>query len=120
MTIGVLCFPAGWDNDHVRGICGSDSEDYKLGNCGIRWAFVLAAVAILDTWILGCLAFTLSHRHAKPIYPHHNESQYISPGSIYKGRQMKFRMGGRRVRNILEKDQYFCHHVLVAFLCLLW
>jgi len=85
MTIGVLCFPAGWDNDHVRGICGSDSEDYKLGNCGIRWAFVLAAVAILDTWILGCLAFTLSHRHAKPIYPHHNESQYISPGSIYKG-----------------------------------
>ena len=86
MTIGVLCFPAGWDNDHVRGICGSDSEDYKLGNCGIRWAFVLAAVAILDTWILGCLAFTLSHRHAKPIYPHHNESQYISPGSIYKGR----------------------------------
>ena len=86
MTIGVLCFPAGWDNDHVRGICGSDSEDYKLGNCGIRWAFVLAAVAILDTWILGCLAFTLSHRHAKPIYPHQNESQYISPGSIYKGR----------------------------------
>lgn len=87
MTIGVLCFPAGWDNDHVRGICGSDSEDYRLGNCGIRWAFVLAAVAILDTWILGCLAFTLSHRHAKPIHysQHHQESPYMNPGSIYKG-----------------------------------
>lgn len=84
MTIGVLCFPAGWDNDHVRGICGSESEDYRLGNCGVRWAFVLAAVAILDAWILGCLAFTLSHRHAKPIYSQ-QESPYMNPGSIYKG-----------------------------------
>ena len=87
MTIGVLCFPAGWDNDHVRGICGSESEDYRLGNCGVRWAFVLAAVAILDAWILGCLAFTLSHRHAKPIYSH-QESPYMNPGSIYKGKPL--------------------------------
>ena len=36
MSIGILCFPAGWDNDHVRGICGASADDYVLGNCGIR------------------------------------------------------------------------------------
>lgn len=90
MSIGILCFPAGWDNDRVRGICGASSNDYVLGNCGIRWAFVLAVVAVLDAWILGCLAFTLSHRHAKPISSyggpmHISESPYMNPGSIYKG-----------------------------------
>lgn len=90
MSIGILCFPAGWDNDHVRGICGASSDDYVLGDCGIRWAFVLAVVAVLDAWILGCLAFTLSHRHAKPVgvyggVMHHSESPYMNPGSIYKG-----------------------------------
>ena len=55
-----------------------------------RWAFVLAVVAILDAWILGCLAFTLAHRHAKPLSSyggpmHISESPYMNPGSIYKG-----------------------------------
>ena len=36
MSIGILCFPAGWDNDHVRGICGASAADYVLGDCGIR------------------------------------------------------------------------------------
>jgi len=90
MSIGILCFPAGWDNDHVRGICGASAADYVLGDCGIRWAFVLAVVAVLDAWILGCLAFTLAHRHAKPLSSyggnmHISESPYMNPGSIYKG-----------------------------------
>merc|ERR1711997_1002912 len=91
MSIGILCFPAGWDNDHVRGICGASAANYVLGDCGVRWAFVLAVVAVLDAWILGCLAFTLSHKHAKPLGPygsgplHHSESPYMNPGSIYKG-----------------------------------
>ena len=55
------------------------------------WAFVLAVVAILDAWILGCLAFTLAHRHAKPLSSyggpmHISESPYMNPGSIYKGK----------------------------------
>ena len=125
MSIGILCFPAGWDNDHVRGICGASAADYVLGDCGIRytikffqdyfkhflnwraifrnyqkssfyfrWAFVLAVVAVLDAWILGCLAFTLAHRHAKPLSSyggnmHISESPYMNPGSIYKGRKFK-------------------------------
>ena len=56
---------------------------------------MLAAVAILDTWILGFLAFTLSHRHAKPIHysQHHQESPYMNPGSIYKGNAMPYTIG---------------------------
>ena len=57
-----------------------------------RWAFVLAVVAVLDAWILGCLAFTLAHRHAKPLtgyggQMHISESPYMNPGSIYKGKE---------------------------------
>ena len=62
LAIGILSFPAGWDNDHVRGICGPHSADYGLGDCGVRWAFVLAVIAFFDCWILGILAFTLAHR----------------------------------------------------------
>jgi hypothetical protein len=51
---------------------------------------VLAVVAVLDAWILGCLAFTLAQRHAKPLGAYggpiyHSESPYMNPGSIYKG-----------------------------------
>ncbi|TRY71228.1 hypothetical protein TCAL_06542 [Tigriopus californicus] len=81
MAIGILAFPAGWDNDHVRSICGAHAYDYGLGECGIRWAFVLAIIAFFDTWILGILAFTLAHRLVKPP----PEPQYMNPASIYKG-----------------------------------
>ena len=70
----------------------SKSKIYSSEN---RWAFVLAVVAVLDAWILGCLAFTLSHKHAKPLGPygggplHHSESPYMNPGSIYKGKKNK-------------------------------
>merc|ERR1712014_269296 len=43
LLIGLLSFPAGWDNDEVRGVCGPKADDYKLGSCGVRWAFALAA-----------------------------------------------------------------------------
>ena len=46
--VGILCFPAGWDNDNVRGICGKEANDYALGLCGIRWAFVMAFICKLE------------------------------------------------------------------------
>merc|ERR1712203_569278 len=30
MVIGILCSPAGWDHEQVRGICGKESKDYFL------------------------------------------------------------------------------------------
>ena len=47
MVIGILCFPAGWDHEQVRGICGKESNDYFLGLCGIRWAFVMAFICVI-------------------------------------------------------------------------
>ena len=55
LAIGILSFPAGWDNDEVRGVCGPDADDYKLGTCGVRWAGVLAVIAFFDSIILGKL-----------------------------------------------------------------
>ena len=47
MVIGILCFPAGWDHEQVRGICGKESNDFFLGLCGIRWAFVMAFICVI-------------------------------------------------------------------------
>ena len=55
-----LFIPAGWDNDEVRGVCGPEADDYKLGSCGVRWAFALAVIALFDTLILG------KSSHCKP------------------------------------------------------
>jgi len=89
LAIGILSFPAGWDNDHVRGICGPHSADYGLGDCGVRWAFVLAVIAFFDCWILGILAFTLAHRTVRPspmpVGGMPNEPAYMNPQSLYGG-----------------------------------
>jgi len=79
MVIGILCFPAGWDHEQVRGICGKESKDYFLGLCGIRWAFVMAFICVIDAFILSILAVVLSKRKVEPLPPH------VSSSNIYKG-----------------------------------
>jgi len=84
LLIGLLSFPAGWDNDEVRGVCGSQADDYKLGNCGIRWAFALAIIALFDVTILGCLAYTLATKKIK-LMSEAAEPAYMNPSSMYHG-----------------------------------
>lgn len=79
LAVGILSYPAGWDNEEVKRICQSD--DYNLGTCGIRWAYVLAVVAFFDSVILACLAFTLGGKKVKM----HEEPAYMTPASLYKG-----------------------------------
>ena len=81
LLIGLLSFPAGWDNDEVRGVCGPKADDYKLGSCGVRWAFALAVIALFDTIILGFLAFTLATKKLKVML---EEPAYMNP-SMYHG-----------------------------------
>merc|ERR1711892_272631 len=79
LGIGILSFPAGWDNEEVRGVCGAEADDYKLGTCGIRWAFVLAVIALFDSFILGCLAF--SHQETEiPRGAGIHDPQHYVPG----------------------------------------
>ncbi|XP_027195081.1 LHFPL tetraspan subfamily member 3 protein-like [Dermatophagoides pteronyssinus] len=80
MLVGVLIFPIGWDTPIVREVCGNDSDSYSLGQCGIRWAFILALIGVIDSIVLSILAFVLGSRYVK-LLPDH----YLPNGTKYKG-----------------------------------
>ncbi|KAF8771943.1 LHFPL tetraspan subfamily member 3 protein like [Argiope bruennichi] len=81
MIAGVVSFPAGWDSDAVRDVCGPEADDYDIGQCGVRWAYILATIGIFDAVILAALAFLLATRYVK-ITP---SEPLVPNGSIYKG-----------------------------------
>ncbi|XP_076132969.1 LHFPL tetraspan subfamily member 5b [Alosa pseudoharengus] len=62
MTMGCLIYPDGWDAPEVKRMCGERTGKYTLGNCTVRWAYILAIISILDALILSLLAFTLGNR----------------------------------------------------------
>ncbi|KAG7283588.1 hypothetical protein CRUP_026515 [Coryphaenoides rupestris] len=57
-----MIFPDGWDAEVIRDMCGEDTGKYALGNCSVRWAYILAIIGILDGLILSFLAFVLGNR----------------------------------------------------------
>lgn len=59
-----MIFPNGWDAEVVRDMCGEDTGKYALGNCSVRWAYILAIIGILDALILSFLAFVLGNRQS--------------------------------------------------------
>ncbi|KAJ3649962.1 hypothetical protein Zmor_021675 [Zophobas morio] len=79
MIAGCVCFPAGWSEDSIRRVCGA-SDKYDLGSCGIRWAYLLAAIGCLDAVILATLAFILATRHVR-LQP----DPHYAPASLFKG-----------------------------------
>lgn len=81
MIGGVVSFPAGWDSEAVRDVCGPEADDYDIGQCGVRWAYILATIGIFDAVILAALAFLLATRYVK-IAP---SEPLVPNGSIYKG-----------------------------------
>jgi hypothetical protein len=81
MLVGVLIFPSGWDSQAVKEVCGNDADNYLSGQCGIRWAFILAIIGVIDCMVLSILAFVLGTRYVKLL-----PDQYLSNGSTYKGR----------------------------------
>ncbi|CAG2115073.1 unnamed protein product, partial [Medioppia subpectinata] len=80
MLVGILIFPAGWDASIVREVCGNEADNYGSGQCGIRWAFILAIIGVVDCMVLSILAFVLGTRYVKLL-----PDQYLSNGSTYKG-----------------------------------
>lgn len=79
MVVGVVTYPAGWDAAEVRQTCGPRANRFELGECGLRWAYLLAAIGCLDAAILAALAFILATRHVR-LQPDPGYS-----GSLYKG-----------------------------------
>ncbi|CAL8277481.1 unnamed protein product [Boreogadus saida] len=62
---GCLIYPDGWDAPEVKRMCGLMTDKYTLGNCTVRWAYILAIISILDALMLSLLAFTLGNRQDK-------------------------------------------------------
>lgn len=46
-------------------MCGQRTDKYSLGNCTVRWAYILAIISILDSLLLAFLSFTLGNRQDK-------------------------------------------------------
>jgi len=91
ILLGCIIYPAGWNNEIVQRVCGSDAGRYNPGQCGIRWAFVLAIISIFDAIILSALAFVLASRYIRSpsvkTYSSYQQdidskpAMYIQPGS---------------------------------------
>ncbi|KAL4645841.1 hypothetical protein GN956_G9053 [Arapaima gigas] len=62
MVVGCMIYPDGWDSPEVKRMCGERTDKYTLGNCTVRWAYILAIISILDALILSFLAFVLGNR----------------------------------------------------------
>ena len=75
--VGVLAFPAGWSDPLVQEVCGPTSRHFYPGQCGLRWAYILALIGVADVMVLAALAFTLAVRHVKLLS--------LQPFTVYKG-----------------------------------
>ncbi|XP_060065675.1 LHFPL tetraspan subfamily member 5 protein-like [Ylistrum balloti] len=65
MFLACVIYPSGWNQAEVRTICGDTAGEYRLGECGIRWAYILAILGIFDAAFLAILAFLLATKRAK-------------------------------------------------------
>jgi len=78
MFLGCVIFPSGWDSPAVRRVCGISADKYDLGQCGIRWAFILAIVLVLDAIVLAVLAFVLAAKQAR-LLPEVYKAEKVPP-----------------------------------------
>ena len=65
MFLACVIYPAGWNHFEVKTICGSEADEFRLGECSIRWAYILAILGIFDAAVLAILAFFLAAKRAK-------------------------------------------------------
>ena len=77
MFLACVIYPSGWENDELQKICGESSGKYRMGDCNIRWAYILAILGIFDAAILAILAFFLASKRAKI-------EMYTSSGAVTK------------------------------------
>lgn len=93
MAIGCMIYPDGWDSEQVKRMCGQRTDKYTLGNCTVRWAYILAIISIMDSLILSFLAFSLGSRQDK-LLPEDFQVEEKGIGVT----------GGRRNAGVWEKD----------------
>uniref|UniRef100_A0A2P2HZ64 Tetraspan membrane protein of hair cell stereocilia homolog n=1 Tax=Hirondellea gigas TaxID=1518452 RepID=A0A2P2HZ64_9CRUS len=79
----VCVYPLGFSSSEVRHLCGPTARQYNVGECSIRWAYVLAIIGVFDAVVLAALALVLATRTVKP----QHESIYTSP-QLYKAGEL--------------------------------
>ncbi|XP_077399546.1 LHFPL tetraspan subfamily member 4 protein-like isoform X2 [Vanacampus margaritifer] len=62
LVLGCMIFPDGWDAEVIRDMCGEHTGKYSLGDCSVRWAYMLAIMGILNALVLSLMAFVLGNR----------------------------------------------------------
>jgi hypothetical protein len=80
LFIALIIYPAGFDNDTIRSVCGSNVNDYYIDTCQVRWAYILAIIAFFNILILAMFAFLLALK--QPNIPNTREvvnSKHIVP-----------------------------------------
>ncbi|CAK1547853.1 unnamed protein product [Leptosia nina] len=80
LVAGVAVYPAAWNEATVQETCGPAADQYNIGRCQVRWAYLLAIIGCLDGIVLAALAFILATKHVR-LQP---DTSYPSP-SLYKG-----------------------------------
>jgi len=61
--LGMVFFPLGWNNVHVREACGENAAAYVTGSCGLGWSFWCVIGGDLILFICG----SLSTRAGRPL-----------------------------------------------------
>ncbi|NWW94451.1 LHPL4 protein, partial [Rhynochetos jubatus] len=82
LVLGCMIFPDGWDAETIRDMCGEKTGKYSLGDCSVRWAYILAIIGILNALILSFLAFVLGNRQNDLL---HEELKAESKGQRCRG-----------------------------------
>lgn len=85
MFLGCVIFPHGWDHFYVKRICGDSTGRYHIGNCEMRWAYILAIIGIFDILILTVLAFVLGCRQADKVVDYEYSHKPLTARSTGNG-----------------------------------
>lgn len=107
MVMGCMIYPDGWDSPEVKRMCGQRTDKYSLGNCTVRWAYILAIISILDALLLAFLSFTLGNRQDKLLPDDFEVEGAGKDDQVKAGAVDKRRWGGdfffmwRRVNNTI-------------------
>ncbi|KAM9374484.1 LHFPL tetraspan subfamily member 4 protein [Phaethornis superciliosus] len=105
LVLGCMIFPDGWDAETIRDMCGEKTGKYSLGDCSVRWAYILAIIGILNALILSFLAFVLGNRqndllHEELKTESKGEPHTMAQGVIWGGNSL----GGLSPSIILQAD----------------
>lgn len=88
LVLGCMIFPDGWDAETIRDMCGEKTGKYSLGDCSVRWAYILAIIGILNALILSFLAFVLGNRQNDLLHEElktESKGQHHATGGILGG-----------------------------------